>query len=532
MTLAPLDILVLLGSLVITVWIGLRSSRGQDSAEAFMVGGRDLPWWAILGSIVATETSTATVISLPGTGFGPVGMKFLQIAFGYFLGRLCVIYILLPLFFQGRLMSAYQVLRVRFGAKATHAASLLFLITRNLGDGLRLFLAALVINKLTGWDFYLSAVMIGTVTILYTYLGGMRSVVWNDCIQLLIYLAGGIATVFILVGQIDGGWSRIIEFGREQGKFTLVQWKPLSGKAIPFWQWLLTDPFSIWAGLIGGAVLTLGTHGTDQMMVQRYLSSRSQRDAGMAIFFSSIVVILQFALFLFIGVELACFYDQNPPEKVFVKFDEIYPHFLVHSFPKNTGLIGLMLAAILAAAMSTLSSSLNASATAVINDFYLPSRLKKLTTEPLLASMSKDSRTHHQDEEIGPREQAHVLRLTRWLTIAFGVVQIGVGMLAVNLSETVVQSALTIASYSAGLLLGLFLLGIAAPKVDQGAAMFGAGCGLLTLLSIQFVVPKQTSLIIAWPWFALIGASMTFAMGNLIGGCGLILSHDSPSRDQ
>jgi len=498
MGLGLLDALVLLASLALAIWIGVRSGKNNASAENFMLGGRDLPWWAILGSIVATETSTATVLSLPATGYGPVGMKFLQITFGYFVGRLCVIQILLPLFFQGKLFSAYEVLNRRFGSSTTHAASLLFLVTRNIGDGLRLFLAALVLQKLMGWDFVFSAMVIGGVTIFYTYVGGMRSVVWNDCIQLVIYMAGGLATLFVIASQIDGGWSALLDYAQSSGKLNVMQWLPTAssdGPSPPLWRWLLTEPYSLWAGLIGGAVLTLGTHGTDQMMVQRYLSARSQKDAGWAIFFSSIVVFLQFALFLFIGVQLACFYDQHPPETVFVKGDEVYAHFLVHSFPQNTGLIGLMLAAILAAAMSTLSSSLNSSATAVINDFYLPACKQKPTQSELFA-------------------------YTRWLTIGFGVLQVAIGILATNLSSTVVQSALTIAGYSAGLLLGMFLLAIAVPQANQTSALTGATLGLVTLLVVQFVLPLPSfgELKIAWPWYALIGSSVTLVTGKLLSG--------------
>ena len=495
MTLGLLDTLFLLASLAVAIWIGVRSGKRNDSAESFMLGGRDLPWWAILGSIVATETSTATVLSLPATGYGEVGMKFLQIAMGYFIGRICVIQILLPLFFQGKLFSAYEVLQRRFGMTATHAASLLFLVTRNLGDGLRLFLAALVVQKLMGWDFHWSAIVIGIVTIFYTYLGGMRSVIWNDCIQLVIYMAGGIASLFVIVGQIDGGWTTVFEYASQTGKLDVIQWSPPklgSEESMPLWKWLLTDAYSLWAGVLGGAVLTLGTHGTDQMMVQRYLSARCQRDAGKAIFFSSIVVFIQFALFLFIGVQLACFYDQQPPAVEFAKSDEVYAHFLIHSFPKNTGLIGLMLAAILAAAMSTLSSSLNSSATAVINDFYLPACRQQPSQETLFS-------------------------LTRWLAIGFGVLQITIGILATGLSATVVQSALTIAGYSAGLLLGLFLLGVLTRSVGQSAALWGALTGLICLLIVQFVLPHPSfgGVRIAWPWFALIGSCSTFCTGCL-----------------
>ena len=489
------DTIVLLISIAVAIYIGLRASGKTDTVEAFLLGDRNLPWWAILGSIVATETSTATVLSLPAQAYGATGMKFLQIAVGYVLGRLIVVWFLLPMFFEGKLFSAYEVLNRRFGAPVKHAASLLFLVARNIGDGLRLFLAAIVLEKIVGWPFVWSAVAIGGITILYTYFGGMRSVVWNDCIQLVIYMVGGIVSVFVIVSQIPGGWDTLWEYSASAGKLKVFEFAP-PNKDSSFGYWLLSDPYSFWAGMIGGAVLTLGTHGTDQMMVQRYLSARSLSDAGRAIWVSGLVVLAQFALFLFIGVQLACFYG-SMPDIAFEKNDEVYAHFIVNYFPKNTGLTGLMLAAILAAAMSTLSSSLNASASALLNDFYLPA--VKSAPSP-----------------------AHLLQLTRRLAIGFGVLQVLIGIWATTFDETVVQNALTIAGFSAGLLLGLFTLGAATRRVGQRAALVGAAFGLALLLSIQFVLPDisksivaESGIRVAWPWYALIGSSATFLAGWL-----------------
>lgn len=490
-SLGIVDAIVLIAAVASAIYIGLRARGKTDSVEAFLLGDRNLPWWAILGSIVATETSTATVLSLPGQAYGPSGMRFLQIAFGYLIGRTIVVYLLLPLFFDGKLFSAYEVLNRRFGAKAKIFSSILFLVTRNIGDGLRLFLAAIVLQKLVGWPFIASAIAIGGITIVYTYFGGMRSVVWNDCIQLVIYMIGGVVTVFVIAACTPGGWDAFWTFAADNNKLDIVQWRPPTAEGdsqatTNFWYWLVSEPFSLWAGLIGGAVLTLGTHGTDQMMVQRYLSARSQRDAGRAIILSAVVVLVQFALFLFIGVQLACFYA-SLPDVVFERADEVFAHFIVNSFPKNTGLVGLMLAAILAAAMSTLSSSLNASASALLNDFYLPS-LK------------------------GTPDPARLLSITRRLAVGFGFVQIGIGIWALTFDATVVSNALTIAGYSAGLLLGLFSLGVLTKRVRQSEALLGAAVGLCVLLIVQFALPTL-GIQVAWPWFALVGSSTTFAVG-------------------
>lgn len=478
--LGTIDILVMCSLLAMSVAIGFWSGRKNTDVESYLVGGRSMPWWAILGSIVATETSTATVLSIPGVGFGDTGMRWLQVAMGYIIGRFVVVKIFLPLYFKGKLLTAYQVLDTRFGSATKLVSSLLFLVTRNIGDGLRLFLAGLVIHSLLGISFPVSVIAMGSVTIVYTFFGGLRSVVWNDCIQFVIYMLGGFAAVFIITSHIPGGWEQVLTFAADTGRSQVIETS-----------FRLSDPYNIWAGIIGGAVLTIGTHGTDHMMVQRYLSARSEKDAGRAILLSSFVVLFQFALFLFIGVQLACFYSlagNVAPGKA----DQVFAHFIVNSFPQNTGLIGLMMAAILAAAMSTLSSSLNASASAVLNDFYVPACRVRPTD----------------------RQQ---LNLSRWLTLAFGLLQIGIGIYAMSLAGTVVKNALTIAGFSAGLLLGVFSLAVFVKRAGQSSALAGMLVGLIVLTIVKFVlVTDDGKAMVAWPWLALIGSTATFATGFVV----------------
>jgi SSS family transporter len=487
-----IDLAVLLVYLGSAVVIGLAVSGKAQNIESYLLGDRDLPWWAILGSIVATETSTATVMSVPGLASGipgkepGSGLLFLQLAIGYIVGRAIIVYALLPLYFQGKLFTAYEVLDKRFGQLTRQSASLLFLVTRNLGDGLRLYLAALAINQLAGLPFLWSVLVMGAVTILYTFFGGMRSVVWNDCIQLVIYLLGGIVALFVIARSIDGGWPELLRFARDHDSLRMFDYR-LS----------LSKPFTFWAGLIGGAVLTIGTHGTDHMMVQRYLSARSERQAGWAVFFSGIVVFLQFALFLFIGVELAAYFAKHPADAL-DKPDKVFAYYIGNVFPQGFGLVGLMLAAILAAAMSTLASSLNSSASALVNDFYVPARRKPASAE-------------------------HLFFVTRGLTIAFGVLQTAIAIWAQYLAKTVVQNALTIAGFSAGLLLGVFALGVLTRRAGQAAALVGAAFGLGVLCFVQFGIPllvKQRYLtaewLVAFPWLALIGATATFVVGWIV----------------
>jgi SSS family transporter len=484
-SLGPLDIAVLAAYLASAVAVGLLVRGRAKSLESYLLGDRNLPWWAIMGSIVATETSAATVLSVPGEAYGPTGMKFLQIAIGYIVGRTIIVYVLLPLYFRGQLLTAYEVLHERFGGVTRQAASILFLIARNLGDGLRLFLAAIVLQKLAAIPLELSVIVIGVISTIYTFVGGMRSVIWNDCIQFAVYVLGGIVAAVVIAGQISGGFGEIFRFAGESGKLAVFDL-----------QWSLTEPYTFWAGLIGGAVLTIGTHGTDHSMVQRYLSARSQRDAGLAILASGLVVLLQFALFLFIGIELACYFGQHPVAEL--KRDEVFAHFIVNEFPPNTGLIGLLLAAILA---SNLSSSLNASAAAVVNDLYLPWRKT-------------------------PVEPASLLGLTRGLTVAFGVLQIAIGIWAEQLyalDATVVTSALTIAGFLFGLLLGVFALGVLTRRSGQLGALVGMGVGLALLLFLQFGLPALTAsqelpggVRVAFPWLAVIGAGTTFLAGWIV----------------
>ena len=252
-------------------------------------------------SIVATETSTATFLSVPGVAYRG-DFTYLQLAFGYILGRVVVATVLLPAYFRGNILTAYQLLQDRFGGPTRTTASLLFLVARSLGDGLRLFLAATVLRHLTGWSTAEAIVAVAAVTVVYTFLGGMKAVIWTDVIQFSVYILGALVALTILAGKLPGGWSELFQTARSAGKFRLLDFS-----------FDLTRPFTFWSGLIGGMVLNTATHGADQMMVQRYLSARSQRQAAGALVASGLVIFAQFAFFLLIGASLWVFYRQFPP---------------------------------------------------------------------------------------------------------------------------------------------------------------------------------------------------------------------------
>ena len=478
----------MLGVVLFGIWMG----RGQRNVAGYLVGGRSLPWWAVLFSIVATETSTVTFLSIPGLAFNPDGgsLVFLQLTFGYVLGRFVVVFLFLPHYFRGELFTAYEVLDRRFGGATKQTASLLFLVTRNLADGLRLYLTAIVLQYVLGVDLWLCITVIGATTILYTFLGGMKSVVWNDCVQFVIYVAGGLVAMAIILAylgggwtspgdflaNLPGGWTRLAAFAHEHDKFRLID--------LTF---DLSKPYTLWSGVLGGIFVALASHGTDQLMVQRYLSARNSREASWALGLSGFVVCAQFALFLLIGVGLACFYHTSPPETAFPSLDRVFPTFIVDHLP--VGVVGVIVAAVFAAAMSTLSSSLNSSAAAAVNDFYLSGRKEK------------------------PSER-HLLRVSRLLTVVFGLIQIGVGIAGPLLKTTVVESVMAIAGFTTGVVLGVFFLAVLTKRASQRGVLLGLVGGLAIMTEIVVIIPLLTDeAILAWPWYAIVGSAITFAIG-------------------
>ena len=271
LSISTTDLAILFAYLAGVVLFGLWIGRDQRDLSSYLLGDRRLPWWAVLGSIVATETSTVTFLSIPAVAFArPDGdLRFLQLALGYILGRVIVTVLLLPHYFQGTLYTAYQVLERRFGGRTKQAASLMFLVARNLGDGLRLFLTALVLEKVIGMSLPTCIAIIGVATIIYTFFGGMKAVVWNDCIQLVVYLTGGLLAGALILREIPGGWDQVWAFAQANDKLRMFDFR-LD----------ITQTYTFWAGIIGGALLTLGTHGTDQMMVQRYLGAPQPAGCG------------------------------------------------------------------------------------------------------------------------------------------------------------------------------------------------------------------------------------------------------------
>ncbi|MCO5052055.1 MAG: sodium:solute symporter [Verrucomicrobiae bacterium] len=477
MNLHPLDLIIIVIYMAGTLGVGWWFSRRQRNIRDYFLSGKDTPWWALMGSIVATETSTVTFISVPAYAFavnatGTGGdFTFLQIVIGYLIGRLIIVALFIPLYFKGELFTVYQVLDQRFGGRVKRTAASLFLVTRSIADGIRLFLTAIVLVALTGLADPVSILILGIITIIYTYLGGMAAVIWTDAIQLVIYLVGAVAAALVLLGKIPGGWNEVVTVGGELHKFNLFDFT-----------FDLSRNYTFWSGVIGGAFLTTATHGTDQLMVQRYLSARNARQATLALLTSGLVILGQFVLFLLIGVMLHIFYQKagSLPADVAARADRVFPHFIVTELP--IGLIGLVVAAIFAAAMSTLSGSLNSLSASAVTDFY----------RPLFAPHKSDR---------------HYLNVSRVLTAAWGVVQIIVAMVAIAMKGRGVDAVLAVASFTNGPILGLFLMSALTRRIGSKGALTGVVVGILAMLFVWL------RLNISWQWYVLIGSLITFGAG-------------------
>jgi len=452
-------------------WFGTRFRESQKTLKDYFLGGRTAPWWAIALSIVSAETSTLTVIGTPSLAFqGNLG--FLQVVFGYLLARIVIATLFLPAYFRGEMYTAYELMRVRFGNRIRRLTAGTFLILRALAEGVRVFAISIVISIILGTGEMTSIVVIVCLTLVYTYEGGLTAVIWTDVIQMILYVIGAVLSFYIILDKIPGGWSHVVAVASPLGKFQVFDFR-LAPPSIFF-----TRPYSFWAGIIGGCFLTTASHGTEQLMVQRLLAAPTERQSRAALFASWVVILIQFTLFLVIGVCLFVLYSDNHWQQPDVR-DKIYPLFIWQHLP--VGIAGLVIAAILAAAMSNLSAALNSLASTTVMDFLKP-----------LSPIATSDQTW--------------LRRARYATVLWGAILFGVALIARHWGS-VLQAGLSIASIIYGSLLGVFLLGLLTRRVGEIAAMIAMACGLVLMLYIRFFTP------IAFTWYVLIGSSATFAIG-------------------
>ena len=444
---------------------GLRFRKKQRTLRDYFLAGRDIPWWAIALSIVAAETSTLTIISIPGLAYD-TNLTFLQVVMGYMVGRVVISFVLLPHYFRGDLYTAYELIERRFGRGLRSVTAGLFLLTRAAAEGVRVYAVSIVVSIALGTGEVASIAIITALTVIYTFEGGLAAVIWTDVVQTAIYVGGTLVGLFTLVHLVPGGWSAIHAAAAGAGKLQIFDFR---GSI-----WI---PYTFWAGVIGGTFLTTASHGTDQLIVQRLLAARGEKQSATALLSSGIVVLAQFALFLMVGIMLWAYY--RVPSSVFVRADRIYPTFIVSRMPH--GISGLLIAAILAAAMSNLSAALNSLSSSAIMDFY--ARLQPAADEK------------------------RKMRLARVATLVWALILFALAIIALHKVGRVVEVGLQIASVAYGALLGVFLLGVLTRRANQRGAMVGMVCGF----GVELYLWLGTH--VPWTWWVVIGTSVTFGVG-------------------
>lgn len=464
MALNWVDYLVIAGYLLGITAFGSWFARFQHSTRDYFLTGRSVPWWAICFTIVATETSTLSFIGVPAGAYAG-SMTFLQLAIGYIVGRILVSALFIPAYFRGELYTSYELLHRRFGAPVKNLAAGIFVVTRTLADGIRLFATALVISVVTQVPVTWTVLLIGSAMIVYTVRGGVAAVIWTDVVQMFVYVAGAAIVFVALAARVPGGLGAGLDVAAAAGRLQV-------------WDFALdpTRVYTFWAGLIGGVALTLATHGTDQFLVQRLLSARSSRDASLGLVLSGVIVFAQFVLFLAIGALLFAYYSSTALPRPLARTDEVLPLFVVSELPQ--GIAGFIVAAIVAAA---LSPSINALAATTVNDFYVK----------------------YVRPDAG---QDTLMRVSRHATIFWGVAQIAVALLAQRLDRSVLDAGLLVLSFAAGPVLGAFLVGVLTDRVRTGAMLAGMIAGIAAVTWIWWTAAA------AWTWYSAAGAIATCAV--------------------
>ena len=464
------DLAVIAGYLILITWFGARFKNSQKTLKDYFLGGRGAPWWAIAFSIVSAETSTLTVIGTPAVAFAG-DFTFLQLIFGYLLGRIVISVLFLPRYFRGEMFTAYELMQRRFGSRVRKCTAGTFLILRSLAEGVRVFAVSIVISIVLQTGELVSIALIVCLTLFYTFEGGMTAVIWTDVAQMVLYIVGAVLSFFAILHLIPGGWPHVVAVAEASHKFQVLDFR-----------FSLTPSFfrrtySFWGGLLGGCFLTMASHGTEQLLVQRLLSAKNEKESRLALFSSWVVIFFQFALFLTIGV-LLYVHSRDSGQAAPAVLDRIYPDFLWNHLP--VGLSGLLIAAILAAAMSNLSAALNALASTSVMDFLRPLR------------------PNHTEGDY--------LKFARYATVIWAVVLFSVGLVARHWGS-VMEAGLSIASVLYGALLGVFLLGVLTKRPGQWSAIIGMAAGFGVTLALHSRV--------AYTWYLLLGSSATFAVGYL-----------------
>lgn len=471
MKVSEIDYLIVAVYLIAVAVFGKISGGKQKSVKEYFIGSKEVSWWIISFSIVAAETSTLTFISIPGLAY-LTNLNFLQLTFGYLIGRILVAIFFLPAYHKGELSTAYAYLENRFGKKTRSFASIVFLFTRTASDGVRLFATAIPLYLLIDISPMIAIIIMAVVALLYTYTGGLKGVIWVDAIQMFIYIGGAIVSIYFLNTLIPGSWTDIFSSEEISKKLSIFN-LGFSGGLSNFF----SQPYTLLSGIIGGTFLSMSSHGTDQLIVQRLLAAKNLIDSKKAIITSGIVVIFQFALFLLLGVLLYSYYGQMD-----IRSDEVFPKFIIEVLP--TGIKGFIIAGLFAAALSTLAGSITSLSSSTVMDLYLS--FKKSVDE-------KKS-----------------LLLSKTLTIFWAGMLILSAFIFMESPRAVVELALSIASFTYGGLLGTFLLGLLNKKAKQEDALAGFASGIFVMIAVISLK------LVAWTWYILIGVSVTLLVGSLL----------------
>jgi SSS family solute:Na+ symporter len=484
MGLNRLDFAIIAVYLVGITLFGLRFRKRQRSLRDYFLAGRDIPWWAIALSIVAAETSTLTIISIPGLAYD-TNMTFLQIVVGYIVGRVIISFVLLPHYFKGDLYTAYELIERRFGPQLRTVTSGLFLLTRAVAEGVRVYAVSIVVSIALGTGEVTSIAIITLLTLIYTFEGGLAAVIWTDVVQTAIYIGGTLIGLVTIIHLVPGGWSHIHDVAAAANKFRVFDFTP------SFWK-----PYTFWAAVVFGASFVTASHGTDQLIVQRLLAARTYRQSVTALLSSGVAIFVQFALFLVVGVMLYVYYLL--PAAHFGTPDRIYPMFIATRMPH--GVAGLLIAAILAAAMSNLSAALNALSSSTVMDLYLRRRSAKTK------GLNHSDRTDFAEDSENNRAE---MQLSRVCTVAWAILLFALAILCLHRVARVVEVGLQIASVAYGALLGAFLLGVLTRRANQ----FGTAIGMLCGFAVEVYLWKFT--IVPWTWLVMIGTAITFSVGYM-----------------
>ncbi|MDZ7288335.1 MAG: sodium:solute symporter [candidate division KSB1 bacterium] len=505
------DVGIIILYFITIISLGLYMGRREESMEDFALGGRKIPWWAVLASIIAAETSAATFLGIPAEGYRLQSALYVQLMVGTILARIIIAFLFIKPYYKYQVYTVYEFLQKRFGEISRIAGSVIFLVTRVLASGVRIYIAAVVL--VVAWKFltgesptleqYVVAISIMTLlTTVYTMMGGIKAVIWTDLIQACVMFGGALASLVIIVHLIPGGWE-----GIKAGTNNFANLKIFSTglqNERTLYEAMLSifrQEYTIWAALTGYIFLVMATHGTDQDMVQRMLTATDYKRSRLSLIMSGVADVPIALAFVTIGIFLYAYFQRVPDSSLPQAHNEIFAYFIINKMP--VGLRGLIIAGVFATAMGSLSAALNALATSFVKDFYTP-YIKKNAGEK------------------------HYVFAARVFTFVFAILMIIVASLAAysvlhNPKLTIIPIALGIIGYTYGSLLGMFLIGmLTRTRGNDRGNLIAMVCGFLTVLVLSgtantllgwFGLPQLEVPQIAFTWYIMFGCIVTFLVG-------------------